>query len=105
MILAPLREVIINKSECEDLVNLLQGDPELKEKIVQHLHKTYGANFLFIFDGFDELSAQQRNVQSLFLDIIKGSQFHRCSVLVTSRPYASGSLRRMKRVNRHIEVL
>ena len=105
VILVPLREVIINKSVCENLVNLLQGDPELKEKIVQHLHKTYGANVFLIFDGFDELSSQQRNVQSLFLDIIKGSQFHRCSVLVTSRPYASGSLRRMKRVNRHVEVL
>ena len=60
---------------------------------------------MFIFDGFDELSSQQRNVQSLFLDIIKGSKFHRCSVLLTSRPYASGSLRRINRVNRHVEVL
>ena len=105
VILVPLREVISNKSVCEKLVDILQGDPELKEKIVQHLHNTYGANILFIFDGYDELSSQQRNVQSLFLDIIKGSQFHRCSALVTSRPYASGSLRRMNRVNRHIEVL
>ena len=105
VILVPLREVIINKSVCENLVNLLQGDPILKEKIVQHLHKTYGANVLFIFDGFDELSSQQRNLQSLFLDIVKGSQFHRCSVLVTSRPYASGYLRRINRVNRHVEVL
>ena len=105
VILVPLREVIIKKSVCENLVNLLQGDPQLKEKIVQHLHETYGANVLFIFDGFDELSSQQRNVQSLFLDIIEGSQFHRCSVLVTSRPYASGSLRRINRVNRHVEVL
>ena len=70
MILVPLREVIINKSVCEKLVDILQGDPELKEKIVQHLHKTYGANILFIFDGYDELSSQQRNVQSLFLDIM-----------------------------------
>ena len=105
VILVPLRVDIITKSVCENLVNLLQGDPELKEKIVQHLHKTYGANFLFIFDGFDELSLQQRNVQSLFLDIIKGSKFHRCSVLVTSRPCASGPLRRINRVSRHVEVL
>ena len=106
VILVPLREVILTQTGHQSVADLLPADDhELKDQVLRYIQKTSGANILFIFDGFDELSSQQRNVQSLFLDIIKGSKFHRCSVLVTSRPYASGSLRIMKRVNRHVEVL
>ena len=106
VILVPLREVILAQTGHQSIADLLPADDhELKDQVLRYIQKTSGANILFIFDGFDELSSQQRNVQSLFLDIIKGSQFHRCSVLVTSRPYASGSLRRINRVNRHVEVL
>ena len=106
VILVPLREVILAQTGHRSIADLLPADDhELKDQVLRYIQKTSGANILFIFDGFDELSSQQINVQSLFLDIIKGSQFHRCSVLVTSRPYASGSLRRINRVNRHVEVL
>ena len=106
VILVPLREVILAQTGHQSIADLLSADDhELKDQVLRYIQKTSGANILFIFDGFDELSSQQRNLQSLFLDMIEGSQFHRCSVLVTSRPYASGSLRRMKRVNRHVEVL
>ena len=47
----------------------------------------------------------ERAQDSLFLDIIKGKKLHRCTVVVTSRPYASESLYHLKSVNRHIEVL
>ena len=106
VILVPLREVIFKQTGHQSIADLLPADDhELKDQVLRYIQKTSGANILFIFDGFDELSSQQRNVQSLFLDMIEGSKFHRSSVLVTSRPYASGSLRRMKRVNRHVEVL
>ena len=106
VILVPLREVIFKQTEHQSIADLLPADDhELKDQLLRYIQKTSGANVLFIFDGFDELSSQQRNVQSHFLDVIEGSKFHRCSVLVTSRPYASGSLRRINRVNRHVEVL
>ena len=106
VILVPLREVILAQTGHQSIADLLPADDhELKDQVLRYIQKTSGANILFIFDGFDELSSQQRNLQSLVLDIIKGSKFHRCSVLVTSRPYASGSLRRKNRVNRHVEVL
>ena len=106
VILVPLREVILAQAGHQSIADLLPADSnKLKDQVVQHIEEACGAKVLFIFDGFDELSSQQRNAQSLFLDIINGSKFHRCSVLVTSRPYASGSLRRINRVNRHVEVL
>ena len=64
---------------------------------------------MFIFDGFDELSSKQRSDENtytkIFWDIIQGNSLHNCSVLVTSRSYASGPLQEINRVNRHVEVL
>ena len=80
-------------------------DPILQQGVVQHVQSTSGENVLLIFDAFDELGYMERSKDSLFLDIIKGKKLHRCTVVVTSRPYASESLYDPKSVNRHIEVL
>ena len=60
---------------------------------------------LLIVDGYDEVSYEQRMQNSLFVEIIRGNMFSKCSVLVTSRPYASDYLQQLQSVNRHIEVL
>ena len=80
-------------------------DTELQEEVVRQVSKVFGAGVLFIFDGFDELSEEERTDKSLFLDIIKGGILHRCAVLVTSRPYASDNLQCLRSIVRHIEVL
>ena len=87
----------------EDL--FYHDDPELQGEVVRQVRKTSGAGVLLIFDGFDELSEEERMDRSLFLDIIKGEVLSRCSVLVTSRPYASENLQCLHSVVRHIEVL
>ena len=108
VILLPLRELIIG---CHDdsnfsLADLVRADdPELKDQVVKYLQKTSGTGVLFIFDGFDELGTYHRTKQSLFLDIVKGNKLHCCSVLITSRTYASGSLKEINHINRHVEVL
>ena len=104
VIFLPLRELLI----CSNIsvVDLLPADdPKLKDQIVQHVQRTSGSGILFIFDGFDELSSYQRTKHSLFLDIVKGNKLHKCSVLVTSRTYASGPLEVISRIDRHVEVL
>ena len=80
-------------------------DPVLQRSVVQHVQSTSGENVLLIFDAFDELGYMERSQDSLFLDIIKGEKLHKCTVIVTSRPYASESLHQLKSVNRHIEIL
>ena len=71
-------------------------DPILQQSVVQHIQSTSGENVLLIFDAFDELGYMERSQDSLFLDIIKGKKLHRCTVVVTSRPYASESLYHLK---------
>ena len=108
VVLVPLRELKICGKKLQ-LFNILPSDnKELQQNVIKHMMQVSGAGTLIIFDGFDELSSQERNFlqqKSLVLDIIKGETLHRCSVMITSRPYASQPLRSLSRVNRHIEVL
>ena len=108
VIFVPLRHTVIghHSDEVFSIADLLPADdPELKSQVVGYLQKASGAGVLFIFDGYDELSYKQRTKCSLFLDIIRGNSLHNSSVLVTSRTYASGPLREISHINRHVEVL
>ena len=108
VIFVPLMHLVVgcHSDEVFSIADLLPADdPELKIQVVGYLQKTFGARVLFIFDGYDELSYKQRTKCSLFLDIIRGDRLYKSSVLVTSRTYASGSLREISRINRHVEVL
>ena len=104
VVLLHLRDPRIAKAtRIEDL--FYHDDPELLAEVVRQVRKTSGAGVLLIFDGFDELSEEERMERSLFLDIIKGEVLSQCSVLVSSRPYASESLQCLHSVSRRVEVL
>ena len=104
VVLLHLRDPRIAKAtRIEDL--FYHDDPELQAEVVRQVRKTSGAGVLLIFDGFDELSEEERMERSLFLDIIKGEVLSQCSVLVSSRPYASENLQCLHSVSRRVEVL
>ena len=105
VILKPLRE--LKGHTAAPLTDILKADdPGLGEQIVKYVQETSGLGVMFIFDGFDELSSEQRSdKKTIFWEIIQGNCLHNCSVLVTSRSYASGPLQNINRVNRHVEVL
>ena len=104
VLLIPLREARYRKAkELKDFF-VIGDDPEIKQKAIVHVQKNHGENVLLIFDGYDELSYEQRE-ESLFLDIIRGDKLSECSVLVTSRPYASDHLKQLPSINRHVELL
>ena len=76
------------------------------ETIAREVSANYGRGILFILDGFDELPKQlQQN--GFLLDLIKGRVLPECSVLVTSRPSATGELLKSCRplIQKHVEVL
>uniref|UniRef100_A0A1X7TR97 NACHT domain-containing protein n=1 Tax=Amphimedon queenslandica TaxID=400682 RepID=A0A1X7TR97_AMPQE len=63
-----------------------------------------GEGLLIIFDGWDELSEQRRQ-SSLAASIICKDELDQCSVIVTSRSYASSSLLKMDTLSRHVQVI
>jgi len=104
VLLLPLRDRRIAQASCISEL-FYHDDPELRDQVASYVCKTMGANIMLIFDGFDELSLNQRKEGSLFLDIISGEKLLHCSVILTSRPYASEAIQRLQYLSRHVEVL
>ena len=99
-----LREERIAKAKSLDDL-LKHYDEDLLREVVQHIKKTGGEGNLLVFDGFDEMSKKERTQNSLFLDIIRGRELPKCSVLVSSRPYASQMLQQIKSITHHVEIV
>ena len=104
VLLLHLRESAISKAKTIDDL-FYHEDPDLKCEVVKFVKERGGDGVLIIFDGFDELSLHERSEESLFLHISEGKILPKCAVVVTSRPWASGSLQVLTSIRRHIEVL
>ena len=103
MVYVPLRDdQVANGKQIEDL--FCYGPKKLRERAARELEDTDGENALLVLDGWDELSPQQRGKKSLLCKIIIGRLLPRCSILITSRPYASQWLRKPDVTNRHVEI-
>ena len=72
--------------------------------VAEWFEKRNGEGLLIIFDGWDELSEQLRK-SSLAASIICKDELDQCSVIVTSRSYASSSLFKMDTLSRHVQVI
>ena len=73
--------------------------------VTEWFEKRNGEGLLIIFDGWDELSEQLRQ-SSLAASIICKEKLDQCSVIVTSRSYASSSLLEiMSNLSRHFQVI
>ena len=66
-----------------------------------------GSNTLIILEGFDELPNSQRREYSIFLQLILGQLLPLATILVTSRPWATGTLllKIKHRIFQHVEIL
>ena len=66
-----------------------------------------GVNTLIILEGFDELPDSQRKKSSIYLQLILGQLLMHATIMITSRPWATGEImRRMEhKIFQHIEVL
>ena len=100
----PLRNDMM--AQANGLKQLLKYTYDCNEvtTVTEWLQNIHGQGLLIIFDGWDELSTDLRQ-SSLAARIIRGEILAKCSVIVTSRSYASYSLLKLSSVNRHIEVL
>ena len=74
------------------------------DAVTEWFDRRHGEGLLIIFDGWDELSVELRQ-SSLANRIIRKGQLDKCSVIVTSRSYASSSVLDLDSINKHVEVM
>ena len=79
----------------------------IQQTVVEEMQATGGRGVLLLFEGYDELPAKLHTSNSIFLDVIKGQELPTATVLITSRPSASGPLYEECRdfIAQHVEIL
>ena len=86
----------------EDLIQFIFKSTKMASCVIEYLTKTEGNDTVIIFDGFDELSENNRK-ESIIVDIINRRILTKCCLVVTSRPTASSSLHGS--VDRRVEIV
>ena len=86
----------------EDLIQFVFKSSEITSCLTKHLTKSEGKDTVIIFDGFDELSEENKK-ESIIVDIINRRILTKCCLVVTSRPTASSILH--KSVDRRVEIV
>ena len=103
--LLPLRDDRVSSAEnISDLVSLFHSSKKLCENVSDQIMERNGRGLLLILDGWDEFGERESTDRSFILDIIQRKVLQSCSIMITSRTYASSSLLKITNV-RHIEVL
>ena len=103
--LLPLRDERVSSAEnISDLVSLFHSSKKLCETVSDQIMEKNGRGLLLILDGWDEFGERESTERSVILNIIQRKVLQSCSIMITSRTYASSSLLKMTNV-RHIEVL
>ena len=95
-------------SRAKSLRNLIHHSSEsVCKAVVKELESTLGVNTLIILEGFDELPDPQRKESSIFLQLILGYLLLHATIMITSRPWATGALlaQFIDRIFLHVEIL
>ena len=95
-------------SKAHTLKDLITYDSEdARQAVTADLERSHGSKTLILLEGFDELPDTCRTPQSIFLRLICGELLPLATVMVTSRPWATGMfLEHYKhRLLQHIEIL
>ena len=103
VILVELKDTRVSEViSLSELVALYMGNP-LSESITKEIIKTKGKDILFLLEGWDELP-ENSNHSNLFIELISGNLLPDATIVITSRPSATGSLP-YKHVHPRIEIL
>ena len=91
-----------------DILHLFRHpDGVTQEAVAKDIVRRRGKGLLLLLEGFDELPADLRLENSLFMRIITGVKLPEATVMITSRPSASGLLLATCRndISQHIEII
>ena len=103
LLLVFLRECYHERiKSIEKLIEFIFKSSEMNAHLTKYLTKTEGKDTVIVFDGFDELSEENRK-GSIIIDIINRKILTKCCLVVTSRPTASSVLHEI--VDRRVEIV
>ncbi len=99
-----------NVQEAVELVNLFQcKNIDTSKNVVATtlIRNHHGHGILFILEGLDELPPSLKHEDSIFMKLITGHLLSSCTVLVTTRPWATCDLpvTCISRIDQFIEIL
>ena len=104
LLLLPLRhKKVASAGSLSELLQLLHPDEDVRKSVASYLTKGEGEKVVIIADGWDEVSESNRQEGS-FLYQLLFETFPLMSVVVTSRPSASGPLHRLPCIDRFVEI-
>ena len=76
----------------EHLIQHVFEGTKVVSSVLEYLFQSEGKDLVIIFDGYDEMSEEDRN-NSLLAKIIKRNVLPKCDIIITSRPSTSLYLR------------
>ena len=80
-----------NMKSIENLVEHVVKSNKIPACLAEYLLQTEGKDLTLVFDGYDEVSEEDRK-NSVIADIIYRRIFSKCCLVITSRPTASSNL-------------
>ena len=86
----------------KELLKYVFKNDEMASQLNDYLFKTKGEDTVIIFDGFDELSEENRK-ESIIVDTINRKILTKSCLVITSRPTASSTLH--SSVDRRVEIV
>ena len=107
VILVQLRDETTRTAQClSDL--LYHPRQNIREAICREIEEREGENVLLIFDGYDELSYDQRT-DSIFIRLLRqeSRELRKATVVVSSRPFATKTLPHQFKnsLDQHVEIV
>ena len=104
LLLLPLRhKKVASAGSLPELLQLLHPSSGVCESVARYLEEGEGENVVIIADGWDEVSESNRQEGSFFYQLLFET-FPLMSVVVTSRPSASGPLHGLPCIDRFVEI-
>ena len=106
VVLLKLREKwVLNATSLSDLFRY-PSNPDFSKNIAEELVATQGKHLLLVLDGFDEVS-HSFHEDSVINSILCKQLLPECTIILTTRPSAKATLRRIcqPQVDKHVEII
>ena len=106
VVLLKLREKwVLNATSLSDLFRY-PSLPEFSRDVAGEVHESHGQHLLLVLDGFDEVS-HSFHEDSVIKSILCKQLLPECTIILTTRPSAKATLRRIcqPQVDKHVEII